>query len=396
MSSSLSRLSAPLDPPSSVGPGRRLRVLQITDNLGTGGLEQVAVTLCRNMDRSLFEPAALCIRFVGELASRLAEVDVPVYQLPQVPGKANYLAFRSIARMLRQLEIDVVHTHNSGPLLDGGLGALAAGVKTLIHTDHARDFPDKLRYMLMEHALSHFAYRVVGVSEHTVSNLRRYERISPRKLAMIPNGIELGAYSMPIDRAEKRRALGLPETGPIVGVTSRLAEPKGVTYLLKALPQLFARFDDLSVVIAGTGKLLDGLKAEARELGVAERVWFLGLRMDVPELLQLFDVYVLPSISEGLPMAVLEAMAAGRAIVATDVGGVGTVIRSAETGLLVAPRAPAALSDAITRLLVDDALRFRLGEAARRAVRARFSAAAMTRQYEQLYLRQPGAAQVYS
>jgi len=213
---------------------------------------------------------------------------------------------------------------------------------------------------------------------------------------MIPNGIEVSSYSSSIDRAEKRRSLGLPETGPVLGVTSRLAEPKGITYLLKALPHLFGRFSDLSVVIAGTGNLLEPLKAEAQELGVADRVWFLGLRMDIPELLQLFDVYVLPSVSEGLPMAVLEAMAAGRAIVATDVGGVGTVIRSEETGLLVAPRAPLALSDGVSRLLLDSALRHRVAQAARHAVSANFSASAMTRQYEQLYLRQPGSAHIYS
>jgi glycosyltransferase involved in cell wall biosynthesis len=194
-------------------------------------------------------------------------------------------------------------------------------------------------------------------------------------------------YCCRIDRASKRRELGLPATGPILGATSRLAEPKGVTYLLKALPDVCRRFPDLSIVIAGTGVLLEGLKEEARQLGIASRVHFLGLRMDIPELLQLFDVFVLPSVSEGLPMGLIEAMAAGCPIVATDVGGVGSLIRSHDTGLLVASRSPDALSGAMTRLLGDDALRHRVGQSARRTVYAEYSAAAMTRRYERLYLR---------
>lgn len=370
-----------------IAPSRRVRVMHVTENLGAGGLEQVVVTLCRTVDRSRFDPSVLCLRFIGELAEKLSDLDIPVLQLPSRPGKANYLAFRDVARIMRSQRVDVVHTHNTGAFLDGSLGALAAGVRTIVHTEHGRVFPDKLRYMLAERALSHFAYRFVGVSEPMVDGLRRYERISREKLEMIPNGIELDAYSCRIDRARKRRELELPDQGPILGVTARLAQPKGITYLLKALPRLCTRFPDLSILIAGTGNLFDGLNEEARQLGVGDRVRFLGLRLDIPELLQLFDVYVLPSISEGMPMSLIEAMAAGCAVVASDVGGIGNMIRSEESGLLVKSRSPDALSDAITRLLLDPQLRRRFGEAAARTAHARFSAAAMTRRYERLYLR---------
>jgi glycosyltransferase involved in cell wall biosynthesis len=368
----------------------RLRVMQVTDNLGAGGLEQVVVTLCRAMDRTRFEPSVLCLSFIGPLAEKLANFGIPVFQIP-VHRKPNYLAFADVARILRAERIDVVHTHNTGPFIDGGVGALLAGVPTIVHTEHGRVFPDKRRYMIVERLLSHRAHKIVGVSDKTVSDLHRYERIPSRKLEQIANGIELDAYSCTIDRAEKRRELGLPANGPIVGLTARLDEPKGLTYLLKALPRLCERFPTLSVAIAGTGNLRDSLEAEARQLGVADRVWFLGLRMDVPELLQLFDVYVLPSISEGLPMALIEAMAAGCATVATDVGGVGTLVRTDETGLLVRSRDPDALCDAVTRMLADEAFRNRASEAGRRAVHEHFSAAAMTRRYERLYLRQGGS-----
>lgn len=377
-------------PPQRVTPRpRRIRVLQVTDNLGAGGLEQVVVTLCRTMDRSRFEPSVVCLSFVGALGARLAGFGVPVYQLPRRGATPNYLAFRAIARLIREQRIDVVHTHNTGAFIDGGLAALLAGRPTLVHTEHGRVFPDRLRYLVAEHLLARLAHRVVGVSEKTVTDLHRFERIARRKLALIPNGIELDAYATRIDRAAKRRELHLPPAGPILGLTARLDQAKGITYLLQALPRLLARHPDLSVVIAGTGALQAALEAEARSLGVAHRVAFLGVRMDVAELLQLFDVFALPSVREGLPMALIEAMSAGCAIVATDVGGVGTLVRTDDTGLLIPPRSPEALATAISRLLDDPALRRRLGAAAQRVAHERYDAAAMTRRYERLYLGEP-------
>src|SRR5436305_5299334 len=150
----MSELSAPASPAGpttpvscSGPPGRRLRVMHITDNLGAGGLEQVVVTICRTIDRSRFDPSVLCLSFKGALAARLDDLGVPVFELPRTPGRPNYFAFRAVARILRDQRIDVVHTHNTGPFIDGGLGALTAGVRTLVHTEHGRVFPDKLRYM---------------------------------------------------------------------------------------------------------------------------------------------------------------------------------------------------------------------------------------------------------
>jgi glycosyltransferase involved in cell wall biosynthesis len=142
------------------------------------------------------------------------------------------------------------------------------------------------------------------------------------------------------------------------------------------------------LLIAGTGDLQMALAEEARQLGVADRVRFLGLRLDVPELLQIFDVYALPSVSEGMPMSLIEAMAAGCAIVATNVGGIGTMIQSEESGLLVPPRSPDALGAAIRRLLTDRVLCDRLGRSARDVAHAQFSARAMTRRYESFYFRE--------
>jgi glycosyltransferase involved in cell wall biosynthesis len=375
---------------STDAPGtRRTRVLQVIEDLNVGGLERVVVTLCRTIDRDRFDIGVLCIRGSGVLEAELREIGVPVIDIGGSPGRASYFAFRKVAEALRRCRIDAVHTHNSIALFDGFAACRLAGVGTMIHTDHARDFPDKWRYMAAEHVISHFVHRIAAVSEHTKENLVRYEKIAPHRIVTIPNGIDGSRYAGPVDTVAKRRDLGLGE-GPVIGLGARLTAQKGIAYLLEALVAVKQRFPGITLLIAGSGELEDELQQRARELGMEGNVRFLGVRLDMPELLQVFDAYVLPSTWEGLPMAILEALAAGCPVVASDVGGIGDVIRHNRNGSLVPARDPAALAHELIRVLSDAALRRRYAEEGRRTFEAGYSAEAMTRRYESLYLRGSG------
>lgn len=365
---------------------RRVRVLQVTHDLGVGGLPRVVATLCAFIDREQFEVAVLCLNALGPLADELTSAGTPVQLLDQERRRPDYFAFLKVARLLRTERFDVVHTHNTQPFIDGGIGATLARVRTLVHTDHARNFPDKRRYIVAEHVLSHFAYRVVGVSEHTTANLRRYERIPQRKLLTIPNGIDARPYELPFDPTVKRQELGLSD-GPVVGFAGRLATQKGVAYLLEAMRLLLRRFPRLTLLVAGEGPLNPDLRRTARELGVESSVKFLGVRPDMPELYRLLDVFVLPSLWEGLPMVVLEAMAAGCPVVASGVGGVPSVVEHESSGLLVPPQRPDQIATEVGRLLDSSELRERFRQAGRVAFKQRFSAESMARRYEDVYLR---------
>jgi len=368
-------------------PNRKLRLLQITHDLDLGGLQQVVYNLCRTIDRSQFEISVLCLRERGCFAADVEALGIPVYLLEQKANGADYLAFLKVARLLKQLQTDVIHTHNTQPFFDGTLGALLAGVKTIVHTDHARSFPDKTRYMVAEWLMSQFAYKVVGCSEHTSRQLIKYEKISRRKIVTIPNGIDESRFQITIDKQQKRSELGITKSGPILGVAVRLSEQKGITYLLKAMPAILENHPDVTLVIAGDGDLKNELETEAAALNIADSVIFAGARRDIPELLQLFDIYVMPSLWEGLPMIILEAMAAGCPIVATDVGGNGSAVIDNQTGLLVKPHNSVMLAEAINRLLSQPELRARLTGAAAELFQRQFSAHSMTRRYEKLYLR---------
>lgn len=368
---------------------RKLRLLQITHDLDLGGLQQVVYTLCRNIDREQFDVQVLCLRARGLFAADVESLGIPVHLLEQVPGGVDYLACFKVARLLRTLKIDVIHTHNTQPFVDGTLGALLARVRTVVHTDHARSFPDKVRYMVAEWAMSKFAYRVVGCSEHTSRQLIEYEKISRRKITTIVNGIDGTRFEISIDAAAKRRELGLPAEGPVIGLAVRLSDQKGITYLLRAMPAVLARHPSVTLLIAGEGELKDELQCEADSLGLGGHVVFCGARKDIPQILKLLELYILPSKWEGLPMVVLEAMAAGCPVVATNVGGTSSAVIDGKTGLLVPPEDPVALASAIDRLLASPALCREYAANSRTLFLERFTGEAMTRRYERLYRREP-------
>jgi glycosyltransferase involved in cell wall biosynthesis len=365
---------------------KSINLMIITHDLAIGGLQQVIVNICRSINRDLFNVSVLCLRDLGEFTPEVENLGINVFFLPQKEKGTDYLSFLNVAKILRQKKVDVIHTHNTQPFVDGTIGALLSGRKIrIIHTDHARDFPDKKRYMFAEWLMSHFAYKVVGVSDHTTRNLMTYEKISSKKLITIPNGIDGSKYNVTINKSEKRKQLGIRETGPVIGLGVRLSEQKGITYLIHAMPSIIERFPDISLIIAGKGELEDQLKNEAKELGVNRNVFFVGPRLDMPELLNLFDIYVLPSLWEGLPMVILEAMAAGCPVLATDVGGNSTAIQNGYNGSLVMAKDPSVLTEEIIKLLSDEDIRKKYSGNAKEIFLQKYHSNVMTREYEQLY-----------
>lgn len=366
---------------------KKIQLMHITHDLAIGGLQQVVVNLCQAADRQVFDVSVLCLRTVGAFGDDVLKLGVPVILVPQKKNGSDYFSFLKVRKILQEKGIEVIHTHNTQPFVDGTLGALFTGVKTIVHTDHARDFPDKRRYMFAEWLVSQKAYKVVGVSTHTTENLRNYEKITRRKLLTIPNGVSLERFSIDIDREALRRELGVPKNGKIIGLGVRLSEQKGLTYLLKAMQTVAEDIPDLSLVIAGDGPLRADLEKEANCLGISKNVFFVGPRTDMPRLIKLFDAYVLPSLWEGLPMVLLEAMAAGCPIIATDVGGNGTAVQDGVNGFLVPPRSPEKLTEAILKIVLNADLSEKFVRKSREIFVEKFSAEIMTKKYELLYQR---------
>lgn len=365
---------------------KKIKLMQITHDLAIGGLQQVVVNICRNINREQFDVTVLCLRSLGEFVPQVEELGIKILYLPQKEKGADHFAFLKVAKILKEEKIDVIHTHNTQPFFDGTLGAILSGVKAVVHTDHCRSFPDKRRYMFAEWLVSHYAYKVVGVSDDTCNNLIEYEHISKDKIMTIVNGIDESFYNIKIDRDKKKRDLGIARDGLIIGLGVRLSKQKGITYLIKAMPMILKEFPDLTLVIAGDGDLKSSLEDEAKKLGVYESIVFTGARLDIAELLKLFDLYVLPSLFEGLPMVLLEAMAAKCPIVATNVGGNYMAITHGENGSLVESCNAEIFAEEVIKVLSDSDLRRKYIKNSYSVFKEKFSATLMTERYSKLYI----------
>jgi glycosyltransferase involved in cell wall biosynthesis len=245
------------------------------------------------------------------------------------------------------------------------------------------EFHTRLQRLGYRWLLPHAA-RLAACSDAVGKSFLRSFAIPPRRMTTVPNGV-----STPRDACDwrtARRRLGCEENVLAVGAAGRLVEQKGFADLIAAMGHVNDRIPRrVRLFLLGDGPLRDDLEHRIREAGLEDTVTLTGLRSDAQQLLAAFDVVAFSSVDEGLPMALLEAMAAGRCIVATDVGGIGDAVRDEREGLLVPPREPARLAAALCRALGDHDLRSRLGVAAARRFRDRFTARRMVADYERLY-----------
>jgi len=265
-------------------------------------------------------------------------------------------------------------------------------VPVVIHTPHGHIFygyygsVTSAIIRVVERLLAKITDRIVTLTDRGTQEHVQYDIAGAEKFATIHSGIDLAhVRSVRVDPTVKRKELGLPPEGPIVGTVGRLVPIKGQEWLLKAAPRVLTELPQACFVIIGDGPMLGELKRLTSKLGIGLRVVFWGAREDVPECLAALDLFVLPSLNEGMGRVLLEAMAVGCPVVATRVGGIPDIVAHGTTGLLVPPQDDRALAEAILTLLRDRSRRAAYGEAARRHVNGRFDVDTMVRNIERLY-----------
>ncbi len=291
-------------------------------------------------------------------------------------------------RLLRRERFAVIETFTPHSNVLALPVARLAGVPARIATHHGR-IEDTLPWFWRLHGWvvnSGIATTLVAVSERVKRWTIEKERVRPERVQVILNGIEFS--SVQSDEAARRRLraeLGVPDDGLLFLTVGRLMAQKGHTFLLDAASDVLKRYPSAVFAFAGDGPLRPELEEKSKRLGIQTSLRFLGVRADVPELLHAADGFVLPSLWEGLPIALLETMAAGKAVAATRVEGVEELLIHGESGLMVPAGDGAALAQAILQLLGDAALRERLGLAARKLVERDFTLRRMCEEYEQLF-----------
>ncbi len=309
---------------------------------------------------------------------------VPVTMLQR--GARGFAAtLWDLVRLIRLRGVAILHAHEFFMNTLGLMASRLTGVP-LVATVHGKNYyADRLRRRIAYRLVGRFAGRMVTVSEDNKRFLAERIGIPRSRVQVIPNGVPLDQNASEAGISALRKALGLNHHNEIVGTVGSLYPVKGHKYLIDAARAVLRRFQEAVFLIVGRGGLLEELEAQADQLGIASHLRFLGHREDVRDLLSVCDVFVLPSLSEGLPLALLEAMAAGVPAVATRVGGVGEVLEDRKTGLLVPPGDSRALAQGIMTLLEDRSLARELADAARGMVASRFSLTGMVHAYQDLY-----------
>ena len=377
--------------------GDPIRVVYCIDNMQMGGTELNALRTAERLDRRRFSISVVCIRDNGPLMARYKDAGIPVHTFPMTsflgPGAARQ-AVRLI-RLFRTERTDIVHSHDAYTSVYATFCARMAGVRGVIASRRSWHSPHLQGRILRANRVAYrFAHRVVGNSPSVSRLVESESGISASRIVTIPNFLDEESFA-PLPVAERRRmldALGVPEGAFVVGIVARLSPVKDHATLLRAIASLRDRIPALHCILVGDGPERASIEALAGALGIEDIVHLAGERAQPPNLHGLFDVSVLCSTSEAFPNSVLEAMAASRPVVATDVGGTPDAVQEGTTGLLVRPGDPSGLAEAILRLHREPALRGRLGNAAQAAARAGYSAEAVIRQVEALYTRLAGRA----
>jgi sugar transferase (PEP-CTERM/EpsH1 system associated) len=367
-------------------------VCHVVYRFDTGGLENGVVNLINHMDRAAYRHAIVALTEVGEFRKRIRRDDVEFVALNKSPGQTA-LIFPKIYRLFRQMKPAIVHTRNLAAL-EVAAPAWAAGVPVRVHGEHGRDVGDldgsNKTYQWVRRAYRPFVNRYIALSKDLETYLIDRVGISPRAIAQIYNGVDAEKFH---PAAGARPSIpGCPFQNPgqwLIGTVGRMQSVKDQTLLAQAFilalrqrPELAAR---LRLVMVGDGPLRETAGRLLAEAGVANLAWLPGERSDVPDVLRGFDCFVLPSLAEGISNTILEAMACGRPVVATRVGGNAELVVEGTTGCLIPAADPAAMAAALLAYADDPAAAAAAGRAGRAEIERRFSMDAMVQAYRGVY-----------
>lgn len=363
----------------------KTKVMQLTRSLNVGGLEKLVALFARKLDPKTFEVSVCCLLRKGFFADELEKDGVKIHLIKDedTASESRFL-FLKLARLLRKERPDILHTHNTHPMIDGTLAGRMARVPIIVHTDHARSFPDRTKYMVIENILSRFVHRIVAVSEFSKQQLVHFEKIKPAKIAVIANGVNFARRQY--DRSVLKRAFGVAGASPIIGAVSRLTEQKGTKYLIAAMPAILRAYPGAVLMVVGDGVLRHDLEEQVQELQIESNVRFYGYQKEVEKYIQAMDLLVSPSIWEGMPLGILEVMQCGKPIVATRVGGVPEVVEDGVTGILTDSKSPQELADAVIEMVGREGFIQMAGDAAITRYRENFTEEIMLAKYERLYM----------
>lgn len=362
-----------------------IKILQLIQTGGPGGAENVLLMLTL-YSKDRFNIVVGLLK-EGWLSQQLDNAGVPV----KIVRHGRFIDIKlilNLVRMIKKEKVDIVQSHLLDMNFYSCIAAKIAGVPH-ISTEHGdvNQLPEKvgLKTFIKLKTISTLSNKIVFVSEYTKNAFLRISHIVKEKISVIYNGRNLKNYESIIDKNKKRAEIGIPEDAVIVGNVASLVLVKGQTYLLKAAQKVIKIFPKTYFIIIGRGKLEEELKKEADELGIAGNIKFLGYRTDVGELLKVIDIFVLPSISEGMPLSIIEAMASKKPVIATRIASNPEIVEDGVSGILIHPANPDILADKIIELLKNPGLANEMALRGYKKVKENFNLEFMLEKYGKIY-----------
>ena len=360
-----------------------MKILMLTQSLTQSGLEMIVYVLTKEILKKEINVEVCCYDLLGPNANKLMNQGVKVHFLPRKPG-IDWLYPLKLAFLIRERKINLIHAHNATAWFYGTWASILTGVP-IVYTEHDRSFPTPLRLKYFHYFFGKYATAVIAVSKAVKENLEKYEHI--KNVKVIYNGIDPDLFKPASieEKVLKKKQLGLNKNDFVLGNVGRMDYWKNQRILIEILPDLKKISPQIKLILVGGGEEEGNLKKSAIKKGVKNDVIFLGQRSDVNQILKAFDIFVFPSLTEGLPLVVIEAMATGLPIVASHVGGIPELVVNGETGFLVSPTSKEEIKEAIIKLLNNPELRKEMGQIARKRFETHFSLPQMVQKYIEVY-----------
>ncbi len=361
------------------------KVLQIIDGLNVGGAETLLIDLARGLQNADYD-VVVAYSTHGALESHLRELNIPLVHLPRNFRVDPFLLFR-MWRLIQNEKPDIVHTHLFKSDLHGRIAAWLSKVPLIISTVHNNDaWIRKFPLGQIYGWTARLAHRIIAVSEEVREYHIKYANTPADKIQVISNGVDVSRFANPnLNPFAFRAEFGIDSSAPLIGIIGRLEPQKDHENFLKAAALIAKEIPNARFIIIGAGSLHDDLVKQTEALNLSARVVFAGIREDIPLALAALDLLVISSRWEGLPVTLLEALAARCAVVATNVGGIADVVTSNESALLVPPQNHIALAESCLRVLRDPQLAEKLSSAGFERVNSAFSMDAMMKKTIALY-----------
>jgi len=365
--------------------GHPIKIMHILHTLGTAGLQKGVVNIANQLNSNGFEISICCLEESGTFEKRL-NPGTKVFVMNKPPGIDYTLPLR-LAKLFRREKTMIVHTHSVGTYLYGAIGAKLAWMPRIIHGEHGdlhQPSGSRPIDINIRRYLSHITDVIHTVSADLKNSLVRMTGIKPEKIVTILNGVELDKFKI-AQNPQLRKILGIGMKDLVIGTVSRLSPVKNFELLIQVIPEINHTGLYPKVLFVGDGPSRPNLESLTKQYGLEKQIIFLGDRSDVPDLLNVMDIFILTSFSEGLSNSIMEAMAAGLPVVATNVGGNPELVIHNETGFLFPSQDASILAQQIIELTNDPEKRHRMGLAGRKRMEEFFTLEKMIRNYENLY-----------